>query len=385
MKAEPQTLARLWSIGAQGHPPHRARQIVLVNQIALFPAGVTALYQLLYLALDAVYFLPLVLLNLFFIACYLVTLPLNHAGRHLLARNLVLGTIYVHLFVATALLGTGSGVHLFYFALGSSLGLLYANRREPWTLLLMALAAGLFLYCHFTFVPGGTPLELPDHVLNAVFAGSAVGAVFLAGSFTILFRQDIDRSEQLLTRSNEELERLTGLDPLTGLANRRMLAEHLDREWRRLKRHGQPLSALMCDVDCFKTFNDHYGHLAGDQCLRQVAGALASTAGRASDLVARYGGEEFVVVLPATDLAGAMVVAEQIRRRVMEMRLPHAQSHVADVVTVSIGVVCADPAELDEPQELLRRADAALYTAKLGGRNRAEEWSEGDRRPGSPA
>jgi diguanylate cyclase (GGDEF)-like protein len=376
MKAEPQLLTRLWSTGAQGHPPHRARQIILVNQIALFPAAVTLLYQLLYLALDIVHFRPLLLLNLLFAAGYLAALPLNHAGRHLLARNLVLGTIFVHIFVATAYVGTGAGVHLFYFALGSSLGLLYANRREPWTLVLMALAAVLFLYCHFSFPPGTTPLHIPGGVLDLIYAGSAVGAVFLSGSFTILFRHGIDRSEKLLTRSNQELERLTGLDPLTGLANRRALDENLDREWRRLRRHGQPLSALMCDVDCFKSFNDHYGHLVGDHCVRRVADALSVTVGRSGDLVARYGGEEFVLLLPATDQAGALVVAEEARRRVMELGVPHARSQVAEMVTISIGVVCVDPREVEGPQELLRRADTALYVAKQAGRNRVVEWRD---------
>jgi diguanylate cyclase (GGDEF)-like protein len=203
-----------------------------------------------------------------------------------------------------------------------------------------------------------------------MFVGGAMGAVFLAGGFSFLFRLDIDRAERDLTRSNNELARLSALDPLTGLANRRTLDAYLTREWARLCREDRHLGVLLCDVDYFKEFNDHYGHLAGDTCLQRVATALSGAAQRSGDLVARYGGEEFILVLGMTDPAHASDVAEKARAIVMDLGLPHGRSAVAPVVTISVGVVVAAANDLVEPQDLLQRADQALYAAKHQGRNR---------------
>ena len=127
---------------------------------------------------------------------------------------------------------------------------------------------------------------------------------------------------------------------------------------------------LMCDVDHFKQFNDRYGHVAGDSCLQRVASALSSVVHRSSDLIARYGGEEFLIVLVGADRAHVEAVAGRLHAVVGELRLPHEASDVSGVVTVSVGVVLASGDQLPEPDELIRRADAALYEAKRAGRNR---------------
>src|SRR5690606_27513317 len=135
------------------------------------------------------------------------------------------------------------------------------------------------------------------------------------------------------------------------------------------------ISVLLCDVDCFKAYNDFYGHLAGDACLQRVAGVLSSIVRRANDVIARYGGEEFVIVLPTTDSEGALRIAEEARALVRTLAIPHERSHVAPVVTLSIGVASADAEKLEGgPEELLRRADAALYTAKREGRDQVVEY-----------
>jgi two-component system chemotaxis family response regulator WspR len=173
-----------------------------------------------------------------------------------------------------------------------------------------------------------------------------------------------------LETKNQELARLSLQDGLTGLANRRRLDETLDMEMRRAQRDKSMLSLLLTDVDFFKKYNDTYGHLAGDECLRQVASAIARCGRRPADLAARYGGEEFSVVLPDTPEEGACKVAEDIRSAVAELAIEHRSSEVARHVTLSLGVVTLEPEQELVAAELLRRADAALYAAKRAGRNR---------------
>ena len=162
-------------------------------------------------------------------------------------------------------------------------------------------------------------------------------------------------------------------DGLTKLANRRYFDEALSAEFYRSKRSGDLLSLVMLDIDHFKQFNDTYGHLAGDECLRQVALAIKSIIRRSPDIAARYGGEEFVVILPNTDLHGAAAVAENIRKAVEELAIPHTASLTAGYVTVSLGVATISAARVSSPETVLAVADEALYSAKQKGRNRVEE------------
>ncbi|MGZ9046387.1 MAG: diguanylate cyclase [Telluria sp.] len=164
------------------------------------------------------------------------------------------------------------------------------------------------------------------------------------------------------------LERLATRDGLTGLANRRYFDETLQAEWARAMRQKQPLSLLMVDVDNFKAYNDAHGHLGGDECLKRIAVAVAAEM-RTNDLVARYGGEEFAVILPNQSLKGAAIVAERIRSRVEQLRLPNRFARDGRV-TVSIGAATALEASDADPSQLVATADAALYRAKHMGRNR---------------
>ncbi|CAO3441644.1 diguanylate cyclase (GGDEF domain) with PAS/PAC sensor [Azospirillum argentinense] len=178
------------------------------------------------------------------------------------------------------------------------------------------------------------------------------------------------RNHLLLKRQTDLLRTLSFNDGLTGIANRRRFDEVLLREWRRCGRAQLPLSLIMLDVDQFKPYNDHYGHQAGDECLRAVAQLLAEQMMRPGDLIARYGGEEFVCLLPETDEEGAVQVAERLRQTVTGQRLPHAVSHVADHITISLGVGTARPLLDDTPDRLTQLADGLLYEAKRAGRNR---------------
>ena len=177
-----------------------------------------------------------------------------------------------------------------------------------------------------------------------------------------------------LEEANRKLSELTVTDALTGLSNRRRFDQVIADEWLRASRTGQALAILMIDVDNFKAYNDHYGHPAGDECLRKVAQVLQSCARRASDLVARYGGEEFVVVAADLDIQAAQELAETFRSSVEALAIPHEFSLAVGVVTISIGASVALPNANMQPESLLRMADAAMYYAKDGGRNRVAAW-----------
>ena len=177
------------------------------------------------------------------------------------------------------------------------------------------------------------------------------------------------RTHMALMQYTRLLENLAFLDGLTGIANRRQFDLELEKEWRRMMRRNAPLSLLMIDIDHFKAFNDHYGHGAGDECLRLVARSIAGVIKRPGDLAARYGGEEFAVILPDTDERGAAVVAESMLRAINALQIAHETSPVAGQVTISLGAASYVPQRHETPQGLINAADRALYLAKTAGRN----------------
>jgi diguanylate cyclase (GGDEF)-like protein len=180
--------------------------------------------------------------------------------------------------------------------------------------------------------------------------------------------QKLAGREGELRAANERLERLALIDPLSGVANRRSFDEALEKAWREAIRYGCAVGLLMIDVDHFKLFNDRYGHVAGDRCLRQVGKTLMNFACRPGDLPARYGGEEFALLLPGATLAGARVIAERLRRAVEELCIANADSPIGQV-SVSIGVAAQVPSRGETAEGLIEAADAGLYAAKRGGRN----------------
>ncbi len=182
--------------------------------------------------------------------------------------------------------------------------------------------------------------------------------------------RDLVETRRQLEDKNRLLERLSALDTLTGIANRRRFDDVLRQEWKRAARDGSFLSLLFCDIDQFKLFNDTYGHQAGDDCLVRVAQAMEDTLHRPADLASRYGGEEFVGLLVDTDPEGARLLAERVRARVEALDIEHASSEVSDVLTVSLGAATTVPETGMRSEDLVRLADKALYAAKQAGRNR---------------
>ncbi len=195
----------------------------------------------------------------------------------------------------------------------------------------------------------------------------------LAGQAAIAIQQ-AELYYQLQT-ANQELQRLASVDGLTQVANRRCFDDRLSAEWQRLAREQAPLSLILCDVDFFKLYNDTYGHLAGDDALRQVANALVQASRRPSDLAARYGGEEFAIILPNTTAEGAIAVVKTIQANLAALQLPHPQSRVSDLMTLSFGVATVVPQSQLSSTTLIAAADQGLYQAKAQGKNCAVQMS----------
>jgi diguanylate cyclase (GGDEF)-like protein/PAS domain S-box-containing protein len=182
--------------------------------------------------------------------------------------------------------------------------------------------------------------------------------------------------ESSLRSANQELQTLVNLDGLTKIANRRCFDERIVYEWQRIYRERQPLSLLMFDVDYFKRYNDYYGHQLGDQALLLIAQAVDQLVCRPADLVARYGGEEFIVILPNTNLEGAIAVAKNLHKAIADLQIPHQDSDVSDIITVSMGIASDIPKLDRSPYVLINQADQALYYAKHQGRNRSVVFAD---------
>ncbi len=201
--------------------------------------------------------------------------------------------------------------------------------------------------------------------------GLEAGAVdYIAKPFSRAIVNARVRTHLELKRHRDFLENLSSLDGLTGIPNRRRFDEFINQQWGQAARDAKALSLILMDIDFFKTYNDEYGHQAGDECLKRIASALENVVRRPSDLVARYGGEEFVCILPDTDLQGATTIARRMRNEINRLAIPHAKSKTEAWVTMSFGIGTVVPTPDCHPAILIEAADKQLYRAKHEGRNR---------------
>ncbi len=192
------------------------------------------------------------------------------------------------------------------------------------------------------------------------------------GDLEVIVETIMEHGDVLDTQWSQKLRKadlLAASDGLTQIPNRRGFDAHLEHQWALMVREQRPISIILCDVDHFKLFNDFYGHLAGDDCLKTIAQALHSALARPDDLVARYGGEEFAVILPLTPEKGALKVAERMQNSISQLRVPHDPSPIHPYITLSMGIACTVPSYERSPSELLEQADRLLYLAKDRGRN----------------
>ncbi len=211
-----------------------------------------------------------------------------------------------------------------------------------------------------------------DYLLRPI-SEIALAAKLRAMQRLVLMRSSLLSLTRKLDAANQELIRISSSDGLTGMANRRYFDEALSTEWRRARRHSNPVAVLMCDVDFFKLYNEAYGHLAGDDCLRKIAQAISRHSERPSDTVARFDGENFAVILAETSIGGALMVAEKIRHGIRDLSLPHEASPFGQV-TLSIGIASAAPGFDNPPDDLILAANKALHRAKQEGRDRISRF-----------
>lgn len=252
----------------------------------------------------------------------------------------------------------------------------------------MVIYLGLSLrlpYATLAVLGGGIPVAFTLYVTDANVDWDMLLATFVGASAlcTALSYRDEKQRRRMFLQScllemdrarvselAEELEQMSLVDSLTGLANRRQFDRVYSQEWARCQREAKPLALIFLDVDHFKDYNDYFGHQRGDDCLRKLSQVFADAARRPTDLAARYGGEEFVILLPETAAVAARQIAEALSRRVQALGIPHPASQCAGEVTVSAGVAVMQPAPEHDAMELVRMADKALYEAKQSGRNR---------------
>lgn len=209
----------------------------------------------------------------------------------------------------------------------------------------------------------------PIHPVELVSRLRSIGMLKAETERRIAKERQLLAVKQELEKANSELKRLSLLDGLTGIYNRRYFDQVLQREWDRAKRDRIPLSVALADIDYFKKYNDTYGHQLGDACLIAVAGALQDAAKRSTDLVARYGGEEFSAILPDLDYEQALAMGQRLNRAVAELNVKHSASKASPFVTVSVGIATIVPSADQELPQLVGQADKALYKAKAAGRN----------------
>ncbi len=212
-----------------------------------------------------------------------------------------------------------------------------------------------------------TALKTPEDETRALESGAAD---FISKPVNAAVVRARVRTQLTVKRQSDALRQLTLTDGLTGVSNRRAFDETISAEWRRCARAQVPVALIMADIDHFKNFHDFYGHQAGDDVLQRVGAAMMRSAARPEDMVARYGGEEFVILLPHLEAQGAEGVARKLLDEIAALNIPHERSSAGAVVTLSMGVASVTPSERYEPALLIKTADALLYEAKAGGRNR---------------
>lgn len=227
-------------------------------------------------------------------------------------------------------------------------------------------------------VETGEPLDKDFHYSSGNSCWYHYVAVKLGDGFAVTVRDITTRKQtelelqeinDQLQEANLKLELLSNVDGLTQVANRRRFNDYLLIEWQHHQREQRPLALLLIDIDYFKLYNDTYGHQSGDDCLMQVAQVIAKVPQRVVDLVARYGGEEFAVILPNTNIEGALLIADSIQEAIANLAVPHQSSLVSDHITLSVGVASLIPATEQSLENLIAYADEALYSAKKQGRN----------------
>ncbi|UYG00668.1 MULTISPECIES: GGDEF domain-containing protein [unclassified Halomonas] len=368
-------LQKIWSPGVADNPVRLRRQIELCNQLGLFAFFMCTCYQTFFILSDFDLYSTYFTINMLFMGGYASILWINHRRWYMTACLVFTALVMVQLFISAFYLSVDAGVPLFYITLAGTLSFLFPRKQWYLSMSLTLLSVALFVAANVLFPSGTAYTPVPLPWANLLHGFSVVGVLLVLGTLLFHYRHQFEITESELLINNHALETLSNTDPLTGLANRRVLDDTLRREWLRLTRHPGALSVIMCDVDHFKHYNDRFGHDGGDRCLQRVALVLQAELSRPADLIVRYGGEEFALVLPETDERGARHVAHRLCEAVRRLEIPNPGAGDG-FVTVSVGVssihaLNCNGLNAEEGESLLKCADQALYQAKSLGRDRA--------------
>lgn len=310
------------------------------------------------------------LIQVFGMCGLLGVIGLNALGWHRTARLLTLLVGNALVLVMAVRLGRASGIHFYGFAAVIAPLFFYSKRDWPIIAGCVSLTVAIMLWGHVALTSQLPYSPLPADIAEVFYILSAAGGLATTFAFVLYFYAESSRLADSLTAANAQMKQLSETDELTQLANRRKIGQITRQEWSRAVRGNYPLAVAMLDVDHFKSYNDLYGHLAGDLALARIAAALRSAIHRPYDLAGRLGGEEFLLLLPESDAAGAELVADRARRMVEALAIPHAGNSASAWLTCSVGVCSLRPVAGGDPDLLQRLADSALYRAKELGRNR---------------
>ncbi|MEW6264397.1 MAG: diguanylate cyclase [Thermodesulfobacteriota bacterium] len=363
-----QAIERLVGLGTQPQKDPRQNQIIrLINKICLFVILVITPHMLLTLYFRSLF---ATLVQLVAILALGLTVYLNSRHYFHLVRALTLLIGNIHIFNMVIILGLDCGVY-FYFSAALIAPLFFYTKKEIAPILFFAtLSTILTLLVQYLGTRIEPIVETPVALRSFFFYFSVFGSQVTVFAFVLYFYSESNRFEQSLKAANSKLLKLSETDPLTQLPNRRSFNTNLDREWGKGIRNKSPLSLIMMDVDHFKKYNDCYGHQEGDKCLSKIAELISKNTREYIDFPARYGGEEFIILLSNTNTNDACIAADRIRERILSLAIPHRLNEHGCVVTCSLGVACCVPDNEVNPEDLIRRADSALYSAKNYGRNR---------------
>ncbi|HEX3012474.1 MAG TPA: diguanylate cyclase [Syntrophomonadaceae bacterium] len=343
------TFISLLEVRGQGYQP-QAENIVLIIWVML-----TLLYLIINIALSFIPDLAKYLRPLNYVII-LIELAANQIVLYLSGSLTSHGTLFIIVAIAVYRVFLDYEFALYSAWLGAVLYVLVAVLEITG---IVPLSPGL-----------SYPVAHPVYTQGSL-AFSIIGGVLIGIFITFI---TINYGMNQVLKLNRKLEKLSVIDVLTGIPNRRFFNDKLTAEWQRAIRNAAPLSLIIVDIDYFKAYNDNYGHLGGDICLRRVAQELQGLAQRPADVAARYGGEEFAILLPDTTLTGAAMVAEAMRARIEKAAIIHDFSQVKNIVTISLGVATVVPAPNASASLLVENADQALYRAKEHGRNRVERY-----------
>jgi diguanylate cyclase (GGDEF)-like protein len=347
--------------------PELFRRVYRVVAFSLAMLLWVPVFAIIYIALDAPVCANIILFGGTLLLGTLVLLRRGVSPE--ICGNLLTGAAW-YVYTALALLtgGLSAPVMVWLATLPILSVLLSGNRAGACWTFVAAATVGLFAVAKE--VGWELPIAVSPEGMSFLYFAGLVGLLLCVYLLVSVLKKMEFGARLALHAANSQLERLATTDALTGIPNRYRFEQMLEQEWARHERAGTPLSIALIDADYFKAFNDEYGHLAGDECLRTVADAIQSSIRRPGDFCARFGGEEFVIIQPNTDREGALNVADFIQSRVRSLYIPHARSAVSPNVSISIGVSTTIPSRDRSHLDFLNDVDMALYRAKKEGRDR---------------